>query len=73
MKDNIRKCVTVVFELTEISDLTSLYKAFSENQYWFGSKITAMSNEDEISKVEYLEEILDDEQIDYEEFEGGRV
>ncbi|HAS6318151.1 TPA: hypothetical protein I7233_20530 [Vibrio vulnificus] len=51
------KFMTVVFKYEEGAELPKqLTKAFTENGQFGDAEITAISNEDEISRVEELEE-----------------
>ena len=64
-----REVLTVVFELTKDSDHKELFKAFAEGTLYNGSKVTAISREDETLRVERLEQICEENWIDpHEEF-----
>ena len=64
-----RKCLTVVFELTNDSELDEIYEALKEGVKYKGCFVTAMSHEDEISRVEKLEDALIDSGYDPDDFD----
>lgn len=63
--------LTVVMRITDSEaskDLRhSLSASFSGEKHLPGLKVTGMSVYDEMSRVEYLEALLDDEGIDYDQ------
>lgn len=63
-----RNSVTVVFDIDPEDKvfIDELFNAFVKNEKYKGTTITAMSREDEIGRVEVLENLLTEHGIEYE-------
>ena len=63
-----RNSVTVVFDIDPEDKvfIDELFNAFVKNEKYKGTTIAAMSREDEIGRVEVLENLLTEHGIEYE-------
>lgn len=60
------KFLTVVFMLGDDSNHDELFDSLGSGSKVNGSVVTGISRSDEMSRVEYLESVLDDNCIDYD-------